>query len=127
MRAPLSRPGGSEGAPVAVLGIGRGGWAAGRGQHQENCKFAFSAFPSRKSGKKRKKQGNYGIVKQDPRRSSAKSMKSSASFPDEGPEDGRIYTRMTWGFAAIGTAQVGHRRNQTRGRSVGNTKVRIEG
>ena len=50
--------------------------------HQENCKFAFSAFPSRKSGKKWKKQGNYGIVKQDPRRSSAKSMKSSASFPD---------------------------------------------
>ena len=50
--------------------------------HQENCKFAFSAFPSRKSGKKWKKQGNYSIVKQDPRRSSAKSMKSSASFPD---------------------------------------------
>ena len=50
------------------------------GSYQENRKFAFSAFPSRISGKKRKKQGNYGIVKQDPRRSSAKSMKSSARF-----------------------------------------------
>jgi len=52
--------------------------------HQENCKFAFSAFPSRKSGKKRKKQGNYGIVKQDPRRSSTKSMKSSRTPENRG-------------------------------------------
>ena len=48
--------------------------------HQENRKFAFSAFFCFSKQNKRKKQRNYGIVKQDPRRSSAKSMKRSAQF-----------------------------------------------
>jgi len=52
----------------------------GKGGHQENRKFAFSAFPSRISGNKREKRGNYEIIKQDPPRSSAKSMKSSVQF-----------------------------------------------
>jgi len=31
--------------------------------HQENCKFAFSAFPSRKSGKKREKAEKAGKLR----------------------------------------------------------------
>jgi len=66
-RVPLPRP--------SLVNI-----SAGSAQHQENCKFAFSAFSSRISGNKRKKRGNYEIIKQDPQRSSAKSMKSSVQF-----------------------------------------------